>query len=91
MKLLLGLILIGLAVYINAWIGKRRFNRRNNAGIEEFEGYWASVRSETAERLAIFIGICAIFSGIPLVIYWLFHSGQFVLIWIISIFISANS
>lgn len=44
-----GLFFIGLIIRL--WIGKRRFNRRNLAGMEQFKNYPIAIATTLGERL----------------------------------------
>jgi len=53
------------------WIGRRKFYRRNMAGVEEFEGYGKAVASNFFEGLInivsgimLLLGICSIGVGL---------------------------
>lgn len=48
---LLALLLTPTGVVFIAWSGRRRFDRRNFAGVEEFNSYWHAVGSRLVEGL----------------------------------------
>lgn len=64
-------ILGGIAIFIGAairyWIGQRKFNRRNWAGVELFKSYSRMRRVTVLERLGRFVGILLIIAGILVV------------------------
>jgi len=46
----LGLILLGAGIWVWMFVGRRRFMRRNIAGIEEFNGYGGMLVTRFAEK-----------------------------------------
>lgn len=64
----IGIILILLGIGIRYQIGKRRFNRRNIAGIEQFTSYKKLVTTRTGEGFARFMANLLIFLGILLLL-----------------------
>ncbi|UOE51311.1 molybdenum ABC transporter permease [Mucilaginibacter sp. SMC90] len=56
------IVLIGLA--LRYWINRRRFNRRNGAGVQLFSSYEKKVVLTLGERLLKLLGLVFIFFGI---------------------------
>lgn len=46
------------------WVGRRRFRRRNQAGIEEFSSYGGMVLARAFEKLLRFGAVLAVVSGL---------------------------
>jgi len=65
---IIGVIPILLGIGIRYQIGKRKFNRRNFAGKEQFTSYRRAVTTTAGERFLRFIGNLLIFLGILLLI-----------------------
>jgi hypothetical protein len=61
---LTGPCLIGLGLALRYLIGKRRFNRRNQAGMELFPSYGAAVVTRLTESLGRIIGALLILVGV---------------------------
>lgn len=59
---LTGIALIGIGAYLAFLMEGRAFNRRNAAGMEEFNSYGESLRIKAKE------GIAKIFAGIVLIV-----------------------
>ena len=47
----MGFVFIALGLSGIFWVGRRRFYRRNMAGVEEFEGYGKAVATTVLEKL----------------------------------------
>ena len=57
MKILIGLLLIGITVAIGMYTSRRKFNRRNEMGVEQFTSYRSMVKARTVEgALNLFAG-----------------------------------
>ena len=54
--LFIGIALLGVVAYLNIWLGRRKFNRRNDAGIEEFSGGYNGYLKTKAIEGAVFVG-----------------------------------
>lgn len=59
-----GLILISIGLLIRYLIGRRKFNRRNVAGIEVFSSYLTAVAIQFLERLFNLFGFLLVAFGI---------------------------
>lgn len=53
----LAILLIPAGLVLMVWTSRRRFNRRNFAGVEEFSSYGQSVGSRLVEGLVDRVGI----------------------------------
>lgn len=63
---------IGILMFIGGlmtqrWVGKRQFERRNSAGVQEFKSYDAAVGAQAAEKLALMLSRMAVFLGLLIV------------------------
>ena len=59
-----GLILSVIGLFIRYRIGKRRFNRRGMAGMQQFPTYRRAIVVTTLERLILFIGNLSLLAGL---------------------------
>jgi hypothetical protein len=59
-----GLILLAIGLFIRYRIGKRRFNRRGVAGMQQFPTYGKAVVVTALERLILFIGNLSLLAGL---------------------------
>jgi hypothetical protein len=58
----LAVLLAGLATWV--WVGRRRFQRRNIAGIEEFSSYGAMILTAGFEKLMRIVAALAVIAGL---------------------------
>jgi hypothetical protein len=63
-----GPCLVILGMVIRYAIGKRRFNRRNQVGMELFPSYGQAIVTRMAEALGRIIGALLVFVGIVLLL-----------------------
>jgi hypothetical protein len=56
-------VLIAIGFFIRYHIGRRRFNRRNVAGMQVFNSYRQAVLVTFGERLLIFLATLLIYGG----------------------------
>ena len=63
-QLVLGIILIIIGIGIIYWISRRKFNRRNEAGIEGFSSFEKSVLIRFIERVGKWIAYALIIVGL---------------------------
>jgi hypothetical protein len=61
---LLGIVATPAGIATLMWAGRRRFNRRNFAGVEQFAGYGDSLRKRLIEGLAESIGVLVFAIGL---------------------------
>lgn len=62
--IVLVLIALVLGIAIKLFIGRRRFYRRNQAGLQSFRNYLNALITPFVESVLAFIGILLIISGI---------------------------
>lgn len=53
---IVGIALVGIAVAVNTWIERRRFYRRNPAGVEIFGSFGAALATRGFEGVALLAG-----------------------------------
>lgn len=68
-----GMGVLGLVLFIAGWVplfwaGKRRFNRTNAAGVEEFNSFGHAVASRLFEKVAILVGVLVVFGGLAMMV-----------------------
>lgn len=63
---LYGCLLVVIGLFIHYHIGKRRFNRRGMAGLQQFPLYRRAVMVMFMERLLLFIGNLCLLGGLLL-------------------------
>ncbi len=66
---LLGFGLIGLSIYGRYWRGKRRFDRRNIAGVQVFKNYNDSLKKQYFENFIHFLGVAAFIVGLIILLF----------------------
>jgi hypothetical protein len=59
-----GCVLLLAGVGVRHWIERRRFYRRNSAGVEEFRDYGSSVVASAVESLATFVSVALMAVGV---------------------------
>jgi hypothetical protein len=59
-----GLILLAIGLLIRYYIGKRRFNRRDIAGLQQFPTYGRAVFTTLWETLFLIIGNLCLLAGL---------------------------
>ena len=71
MAILFGLILFAVAAWFGFWLERKKFYRRNSAGIEQFESYGNMMRIKIKEgsmkAVAVLVGLAGvicIFAGL---------------------------
>lgn len=60
----IGMIMLGIAGQV--FVSRRRFYRRNQAGIEEFASYRSAFGAAMFERLVVLVCLCLILTGLLL-------------------------
>lgn len=62
--LVVGLALLALVAKLQFWLGRRQFERRNGAGVEEFDGYSVMVKTRIKEGFvfagAVVVGLAGV-------------------------------
>ncbi|MBS1526295.1 MAG: hypothetical protein JST19_11640 [Bacteroidetes bacterium] len=71
---IVGITFILLSLYLSYWRGKRKFNRRNAFGREEFSSYEKSLMNGWTENFASFLSILLMILGIILLLFAYFDS-----------------
>ncbi len=69
--LLAGLAFFALAAKLHFWLGRRQFERRNSAGVEEFDGYNAMVKARIKEGFVFVCGMGVGLSGVACIFIFL--------------------
>jgi hypothetical protein len=59
-----GMLLIAFCLFIRYLIGRRRFNRRGIAGLQQFSSYHKFVVTTTIERMILFVANLCGLAGI---------------------------
>jgi hypothetical protein len=59
-----GLIFSAIGLFIRYQIGRRRFNRRGMAGLQQFQNYGKAVVTTLCERLILIIGNLCLLAGL---------------------------
>jgi hypothetical protein len=72
-----GLFLPGIGLFIRYRIGKRRFDRRGMAGMQQFPAYGRAVVVTSLERLILFIGNLSLLAGLLLLVMAGFNHFKF--------------
>lgn len=62
----LGFLILVAGAIAWLWVGRRRFNRRNVAGIEEFSSYGRMVLTKLWEKIFRVCAVLAVISGLML-------------------------
>ena len=62
--LITGILSVIISIILKHWVGKRKFYRRNVAGIEEFKSYGSAVITDLLEKFVSFIAKVLIILGI---------------------------
>jgi hypothetical protein len=61
--LITGILSVIISIILKHWVGKRKFYRRNVAGIEEFKSYGSAVITDLLEKFVSFIAKVLIILG----------------------------
>lgn len=73
-QLILGIIALALGVVLIYWINRRKFYRRNVAGLQEFSSFEASVFVRFMERIGKLLAYGLIILGI--LFLWIYSSEK---------------
>jgi len=66
--IIIGIVALTMGIVIKLIVGKRRFYRRNQAGIEEFKNYRRAFGISLIERIFIFLSSLIIIVGVALLV-----------------------
>lgn len=72
--LILGVLALSIAVGLLFWIGKRRLNRRNVAGLEGFSSYERSLAVPFLERIGKLLAYALLLIGIFFI--WIYSNER---------------
>jgi hypothetical protein len=64
--LIAGVVLVIAGGLARFWVGRREFQRRNMAGVEEFRSYGGSLAAKGVETVARLLGTLMIVAGVVL-------------------------
>ena len=64
----LGIALLLIGAMLRYWVSRRRFYRRNAAGVEQFSRFSRKVATRFFERIATLTGILMILAGLLLLL-----------------------
>jgi hypothetical protein len=62
----MGFIFIAIGVGLWIWIHKRRFDRTNSYGVQEFQNFWHFLGSNGFELVVVLFGLFLILIGLVL-------------------------
>lgn len=71
--LIIGIVLLAAGGLARFWVGRRKFHRRNAAGLEEFQSYGGALATQGLERLASIAGVVLILFGLMLIATFFFR------------------
>lgn len=72
--LIVGIISLTIGGALRYWVNRRRFNRRNPAGLQQFRNYELAWSVTLLERLGKLIGLILFLFGLLLI--WMYYSDQ---------------
>lgn len=70
--IILGIICLFLSIAIYIFVGRRKFYRRNQSGIETFRTYSSSVLNPLGERILKLVSFLLFIAGLLLFVVWYF-------------------
>ena len=76
MNVIWAILFIAAGIYLRFQINKRQFNRRNAAGIEEFQSYGNAYTTQMLEKVGRFVGIFLIIIGILMALTFFFSTHK---------------
>ena len=77
MKTIIAIFLIGAGLLTRYHIGRRRFNRRGIAGIQQFSSYGKAVCTLAIEKLLLFLATLCLLAGMVLSVNEILHHFKF--------------
>ncbi len=72
----LWIIFLAIGALLIFWRNKRKFDRKNQQGIEQFGSYFKKVKTKSLDKLLLWVGNTSIITGSGLYIYMLIESGD---------------
>lgn len=70
--IILGIVCLFLSIAIYIFVGRRKFYRRNQSGIETFRTYSSSVLNPLGERILKLVSFLLFIAGLLLFVVWYF-------------------
>jgi ABC-type uncharacterized transport system permease subunit len=70
--IILGIVCLFLSIAIYIFVGRRKFYRRNQSGIETFRTYSSSVLTPLGERILKLVSFLLFIAGLLLFVVWYF-------------------
>lgn len=70
--IILGIICLFLSIAIYIFVGRRKFYRRNQSGIETFPSYSSSVITRIGERILKLVSFILFIAGLLFFVVWYF-------------------
>lgn len=70
--IILAIVCLFLSIAIYIFVGRRKFYRRNQSGIETFRTYSSSVLTPLGERILKLISLLLFIAGLLLLVVWYF-------------------
>ena len=70
--IILGIICLFLSIAIYIFVGRRKFYRRNQSGIETFRSFTNSVLTPLGERILKLVSFLLFIAGLLLFVVWYF-------------------
>ena len=71
-----GIVAIVIGLFIRYQVGRRRFNRRNGAGVQQFGSYNKALMTTATERLFIIVAGLLLIGGIILILVELYNNSN---------------
>jgi hypothetical protein len=75
-SLIWGILFVIAGVAMRLFVGRRKFYRTNEAGVEEFKGYGSALANSALEKILSLGGIVAIIFGALLVATYFFGPSR---------------
>jgi len=70
--IILAIVCLFLSIAIYIFVGRRKFYRRNQSGIETFRTYSSSVLTPLGERILKLVSLLLFIAGLLLFVVWYF-------------------
>ena len=70
--IILAIVCLFLSIAIYIFVGRRKFYRRNQSGIETFRTYSSSVLNPLGERILKLVSFLLFIAGLMLFVVWYF-------------------